>query len=316
MQSRSRTWALWVFAALSMASVGILVVLKYSSGNTSVSFDRSSETAMLDRAKAGLEDSDGDGLKDWEESLWGTNPNSPDTDGNGIVDGQEPYILAKKTGLPSSVVLADSTTASDTSLETNPSLTEILSYLALQDYTDTGSLDPNTLKAVANNELSSTFKFQEHYTAHDINITSDNSLASLVSYTNNLIDLVVKQGQKVTFDEVALVINVIESQDGSSLPKLDSTIGLYAEAIKDGLALEVPSNLAQYHLELLNSSWNAARYLSLTKNIVEDPLEGIAALQAYLSTLNKIHTSMASIDTYISNKGAVVNTATNHYAAP
>jgi hypothetical protein len=31
-------------------------------------------------------DSDGDGLKDWEETLWGTDPLNPDSDGDGIYD--------------------------------------------------------------------------------------------------------------------------------------------------------------------------------------------------------------------------------------
>ncbi len=48
-------------------------------------------------------DSDNDGLKDWEESLWGTNPNNPDTDGDGTPDGQEVKqgrnpLLASKNG--------------------------------------------------------------------------------------------------------------------------------------------------------------------------------------------------------------------------
>ncbi len=32
-------------------------------------------------------DSDSDGLKDWEETLWGTDPKNPDTDGDGTEDG-------------------------------------------------------------------------------------------------------------------------------------------------------------------------------------------------------------------------------------
>jgi len=28
-------------------------------------------------------------LKDWEENLWGTDPNNPDTDGDGTSDGKE-----------------------------------------------------------------------------------------------------------------------------------------------------------------------------------------------------------------------------------
>lgn len=34
-------------------------------------------------------DTDNDGLKDWEEALWGTDPKNPDTDANGIPDGRQ-----------------------------------------------------------------------------------------------------------------------------------------------------------------------------------------------------------------------------------
>ncbi len=34
-------------------------------------------------------DSDHDGLKDWEEKIYGTAPNNPDTDGDGTTDGEE-----------------------------------------------------------------------------------------------------------------------------------------------------------------------------------------------------------------------------------
>ena len=36
-----------------------------------------------------LQDVDADGLKDWEEALWGTDSNNPDTDGDGTKDGEE-----------------------------------------------------------------------------------------------------------------------------------------------------------------------------------------------------------------------------------
>mgnify|MGYP001567058144 FL=1 len=34
-------------------------------------------------------DSDDDGLKDWEETLWKLDPNNPDTDKNGVSDAEE-----------------------------------------------------------------------------------------------------------------------------------------------------------------------------------------------------------------------------------
>ena len=36
-----------------------------------------------------LEDGDGDGLKSWEEIIWKTDPQNPDTDGDGVSDGNE-----------------------------------------------------------------------------------------------------------------------------------------------------------------------------------------------------------------------------------
>ena len=40
--------------------------------------------------KSDLEkDSDGDGRKNWEEELYGTNPNNPDSDGDSAPDGEE-----------------------------------------------------------------------------------------------------------------------------------------------------------------------------------------------------------------------------------
>lgn len=38
-------------------------------------------------------DSDGDGLRDWEEELWGTDPFKIDTDGDGILDGD--YVKSR-----------------------------------------------------------------------------------------------------------------------------------------------------------------------------------------------------------------------------
>lgn len=50
---------------------------------------RSALSASSDAAPSANDDKDKDGLKDWEETLWGTDPEDPDTDGDGTKDGAE-----------------------------------------------------------------------------------------------------------------------------------------------------------------------------------------------------------------------------------
>ena len=58
-------------------------------------------------------DADKDGLKYWEEALWKTDPNNPDTDGDGTSDGQEvkegrdPNVAGPDDKLKSISILGD-----------------------------------------------------------------------------------------------------------------------------------------------------------------------------------------------------------------
>ncbi|TSC68387.1 MAG: hypothetical protein G01um101472_10 [Parcubacteria group bacterium Gr01-1014_72] len=65
---------------------GIFLILEYKNAPTEYrtgAFGRSGSAVALDA------DTDGDGLKDWEESLWQTNPREADTDADGTADGEE-----------------------------------------------------------------------------------------------------------------------------------------------------------------------------------------------------------------------------------
>ena len=47
------------------------------------------QSAVATKPATVVFDADGDGLPDWEEALWSTNPKKPDTDGDGTPDGEE-----------------------------------------------------------------------------------------------------------------------------------------------------------------------------------------------------------------------------------
>ena len=71
-----------VIIAIVLIIGGLIFVLKLN--KESVLKSKTSEISQEN-----FKDSDNDGLKDWEEELYGTDPNNPDTDGDGYLDGQE-----------------------------------------------------------------------------------------------------------------------------------------------------------------------------------------------------------------------------------
>lgn len=75
--------------------------------------DKETDTAQAEKgflaSRSGLDpevinkiyeqDSDGDGLSDWEEVLWGTDPHNPDTDGDGISDKDQVFAASRSLSL-------------------------------------------------------------------------------------------------------------------------------------------------------------------------------------------------------------------------
>ena len=66
---------------------GVVFVLKYSSRESLLGINFGSKNSKI--SQENFKDSDNDGLRDWEEELFGTDINNPDTDGDGYLDGEE-----------------------------------------------------------------------------------------------------------------------------------------------------------------------------------------------------------------------------------
>ncbi|MCH7529851.1 hypothetical protein IIB50_01915 [Patescibacteria group bacterium] len=74
-----------VFALLSLS----VVVLFVSQQKHTVYQETEGVASIPNTVPQTTLDSDDDGLKDWEEVLWGTDPFNPDTDNDGTDDGVE-----------------------------------------------------------------------------------------------------------------------------------------------------------------------------------------------------------------------------------
>jgi len=66
---------------------GLIFVWQYADKESLIKVKLGGKT--IEVSKEDLKDSDNDGLKDWEEELFGTDPYNPDTDADGYLDGEE-----------------------------------------------------------------------------------------------------------------------------------------------------------------------------------------------------------------------------------
>ncbi len=80
----------FVKTILGIVLLLVMITLIGSISNKKTTFNsRAKQGKVLVVGETIERDTDGDGLKDWEEALWGLDPKKPDTDGDGIIDSDE-----------------------------------------------------------------------------------------------------------------------------------------------------------------------------------------------------------------------------------
>ncbi|MEK7502815.1 MAG: hypothetical protein AAB556_00015, partial [Patescibacteria group bacterium] len=114
----SKNFVKAVGSIITILVIGWLVLYIWDKGKDSAGNPaQNSPTASIEADK----DTDNDGLKDWEEQLWTTNPTLTDTDGDGTKDGDEvkagrnPKIAgADKLENPEEIIKKDSADSATT----------------------------------------------------------------------------------------------------------------------------------------------------------------------------------------------------------
>ena len=83
-----------VVLAISMVALAVIMFQFFPFNSKEVAQKNDEDEARAELLQKLQGDSDGDGLRDWEEVLWKTDPQKNDTDGDGTADNDE--ILAKR----------------------------------------------------------------------------------------------------------------------------------------------------------------------------------------------------------------------------
>jgi len=249
-------------------------------------------------------DTDNDGLKDWEESLWGTDIKNPDTDGDGTSDGDEVSLGRNPLVAGPDDKLSKKVTVSIKNDE-NPELTRtdifarefFANIVALEK---TGNTSPEALSNTSDFLIKELLKngLKDTYTIDDLNINTDVTKEVIHNYGNELGNIINKYPQLLNYPEVFIINESLQNNDASLMKKLNPIIEGYRNANADLLNTSVPQGNSLVHLQALNSLNNVAISLEIIQVVFDDPISGLVGIKQYKKSLIRLNTAIKKTSEY------------------
>lgn len=266
----------------------------------------------LQKLIAGKEtaDFDADGLKDWEENLWQTDPQNPDTDRDGASDGDE----VKENRDPLVPGPNDLLTPME-NLSKNPGLTEPstltakigiptlnIIYQAMED----GDLNKNELKAITNDfdTLVQRTKISvSQYALSDLSLSKNSSDESIKKYANEFGALIKNNFDELNESELAILTKYATEQNKKYLEEIGEIAIAYQKVFELGKNIQTPEILSEKHLIVLNAFARIADELKDFKKSDSDPMAAISALKYYQTDALDAYESLVKINAYFKERG-------------
>ena len=264
------------------------------------------ELALIDK------DSDSDGLKDWEETLWKTDPKNSDTDGDGATDAEEikisrdPTVAGPNDKLDIDTVKKKTTSGTAPLTETDKFSRDFFgTYLILkqQGQPIDSEVEQRLIDSVISNQKP--LEGVRIYDFGDLKIGNDESQAALRRY-GNAVGEVLKTNPGGE-NELEIVNRAVEKGDATLLNNLAARIRHYESARDTLLNIQTPKSSATLHLDLVNSLNVLAATVNAMTKLFEDPVRTLGTIQAYPESASAFFETTQAVSAYLRSQGIRFN---------
>ncbi len=275
----------------------------------------SEETALLQAIAT--KDSDTDGLPDWEEQLYGTDPKNPDTRQLGMTDGE-----AVARGLIVPKAIADIKMATSSPLQTGEyglppppeegTLTAVFAknffalYLDAKQANGGADLSQQQLADVQNKALASLTNAvvvaPNFKSARDLTVSGSGPDA-LRAFAVLAEGVFLANTTSSTKGPLAYLSDALQKNDTTAFDRIASIAKSYRGTAAGLAALSVPTELAQDALALINSLARLSAILIDFTRANSDPLAAILALGQYPAAIQQVGTAFSHINSIYTNAG-------------
>ena len=239
-------------------------------------------------------DTDKDGILDWEEGLWGTDPTKGDTNDDGVSDKEEIARMKAERGATSGEpASADgSGGASEENLtQTDKFARELFTTIAALN--QSGEIDDNTVAQITDSlatQIQNPVQ-RKIFTMADLKVTGDSSQVSLETYANAVVGLY--QRYPVTGNVVDVLNQLSETEDNTQiLSQLSPGINQMKNFVDGMTKVNAPAVIASSHLEVINSLQVLIENMEDIQLFDTDSLATLGALSQYENNVDRFNTAV------------------------
>lgn len=238
-------------------------------------------------------DSDEDGLKDWEETLWKLDPKNSDTDGNGVSDAEEVKNKITEIDTSKSEDVAMGETGIENESSANDTETDIISKKLFAEYINlkqSGNFNEESVTATVNNLVADEIqnkKAVQYYFLKDIKTFPSGNKSLLKSYGDSFASI------RNRYENQYLDNPLVKEGEVANLvdPKFQEGLIRFSDAYKKMAAelskLSVPKDLAETHMEILNAYMASSDGLKELSMISSDPVMAMIGTQRHIEATEK-----------------------------
>ncbi len=227
-------------------------------------------------------DTDKDGVLDWEESLWGTDPTKIDTNDDGVPDSAEVAKIKSERGENNPDLATGSSSDEENLTQTDKFARELFSTVTA--LSQGGEMDQATV-----DKLSSALAEQIQNSApkkvfllSEIKIGKNDSVQAVQSYNDAMESLYKKYPIKGNvLDVLGKLTDANGEADTSVLSELDPIIKQTSLFMNGMVKISVPSSLAQAHLDIINAFERIVENLNDIQLFDSDVIVALSAISQY-----------------------------------
>lgn len=273
-------------------------------------------------------DSDVDGLKDWEEQLWGTDPNNPDTDGDGTSDDEEIRLNRNPLKASPDDFLFKNGPTSETSggLEEiaedlkDLTLTDQLARQLFTSYLLSKQSRDSTLTEEEINVVIDSFRRNtedihiaaDPFSQQDAIISADTSKNAVKNYVNALGKITNEAAEEkdIRENELDLLTRLLResnlTSNFSGFSRFYDYASAHAKAAEEIKKLAVPASYLDIHISLVNI-FSAMEKITLAfANLSNDPLKGLVAAEDYTEQAVGLARILTELKNRLASDGIII----------